>query len=336
MRRTALLLSIALAAAALSPRPARADAPLVTVVRPAGPDARLDEAVTRLSAELRAAGFEVHVVSTEGAPAEARAVATMALCPTARGPSVELHVADQQHRVDPGEASGDSAAGDLAIRSLELLRASLLEERARRHTPTAEARGPSAPPSPAPEAAPRAAARLPTRAPGPFRGTIDARAALLAGAFGVAPTPLLRVAAAHGSGLSLGLALAPAPGATTLRAPEGSLALRQTLGFLDLAFTFRPDDALLRPRLSLGAGVYQLRVSGHAAPPFRSERHDLLAAAFMVGAGLGLRLGEGLTAIAAVEALALSPRPAVAVLDRELARAGLVTFLPSLGLSARF
>lgn len=336
MRRAALL-SIALTAAALSPRRAQADAPpLVTVVRPAGPDTRLDEAVTRLSAELRAAGFEVHVVSTEGAPAEARAVATMALCPTARGPSVELHVADRLHRVDPGEAGGDSAAGDLAIRSLELLRASLLEERARGGAPTDQARGTSAPRSPAPEAASPAARRLPTRAPSPFRATIDARAALLAGAFGVAPTPLLRVAAVHESGLSLGLSLAPAPGALTLRAPEGSLSLRQTLGFLHLAFTFRPDDALLRPQLSLGAGVYQLRVSGHAAPPFRSERHDLLAAAFVAGAGLGLRLGEGLTAVAAVEALALTPRPAVAVLDRQVARAGLVTFLPSLGLSARF
>jgi hypothetical protein len=113
----------------------------VAVVRPRKPSADIAEATTRLAAELRAAGFEVAVVDArpgvdartqvERTQLDPRPFATIALVGTERGAVADVWVADHLssktlvRRVDVGADTAVPSA--LAIRAVELLRASLLE-----------------------------------------------------------------------------------------------------------------------------------------------------------------------------------------------------------------
>ncbi len=97
----ALLVPIILAAA-LAAGDARAEGPLVAVVRPRGGNALAVAATARLSAELGAAGFSVRLVdgSTGGdARAEVERVegsfATIAIVPTGPGAAADVWFADR-------------------------------------------------------------------------------------------------------------------------------------------------------------------------------------------------------------------------------------------------
>jgi hypothetical protein len=124
---------------------ARAAPSRVALVRQAAPSADIAEAATRVSAELRAAGFEVIVLEARGADARAQVAgarlepqpfAIVALVATERGaaadvwldPSLAGDVASRRVEVDDTSAGTASA---LAIRAVELLRAALLEETAK-------------------------------------------------------------------------------------------------------------------------------------------------------------------------------------------------------------
>lgn len=149
----ALIVSAAITS--IGPGSAYAEGPsLVTVVRSPRPRTMFDEATMRLAAELRAAGFLVRVIDAapgldgrgqvevsarsgeqeRGAARTAEAsFATIAILETARGAAADVWVADHLtqktlvRRVEIGDAGSPTAASDLAVRSVELLRASLLE-----------------------------------------------------------------------------------------------------------------------------------------------------------------------------------------------------------------
>jgi hypothetical protein len=118
-------------------------APRVALVTPANGDATVREAATRMRAELRAAGFEVIELEAgagvdpraqvEKAAPDARPFATVLIVPAASGAAAEIWVADHLtaktlvRRVVARRTRGARPASALAIRALELLRASLLE-----------------------------------------------------------------------------------------------------------------------------------------------------------------------------------------------------------------
>lgn len=115
----------------------------VVLVRPAGSDALLAEATTRLSAELTAAGFLVTVLDAapgtdpktevESQNLDPAPVATLALSHLGPSATVDVWVADRLtgktlvRHVNVGPATRDRAPSVLAVRAVELLRASLLE-----------------------------------------------------------------------------------------------------------------------------------------------------------------------------------------------------------------
>ncbi|WP_437972284.1 hypothetical protein WMF04_24625 [Sorangium sp. So ce260] len=145
-------LAVALGAALLISGAARARAEagtLVVLVRPPRPSEIVKETITRLSAELRAVGFAVRVADgrpgvegrtqVEGAAGRAggedQPFATIAVLELdkERGAVADVWIADHVtektlvRRVELGGSGRSSAASDLAVRSVELLRASLLE-----------------------------------------------------------------------------------------------------------------------------------------------------------------------------------------------------------------
>ncbi len=191
--RQAALVGVLLCAMLVAPRALHArDGSTVTLVSPPHAGALVEEAVIRLTAELRAAGFSVRLVE---APADGdgrtqvegergvrpgigpgESFATIALVTTDHGTVTDLWVADHVtrktlvRRIDVGDLGATNAASDLAVRTVELLQASLLEVSAtRKQSLPPELRRPGSrrrsPPRPA----------LPTRASRPPSACSPAR-----------------------------------------------------------------------------------------------------------------------------------------------------------------
>ena len=383
--RSAQLAAAAVLAAALLGRcDARADEgrTVITVVRPPVTSALMIEAIARLSAELRAAGFTVRTIDASGRDGRAEvervagSFATIAIVTTELGAVADVWVADRLtgkttvRRVDVIDPALPTAASDLAVRSVELLRASLLElhepSQRRADLPEEIARFAAAPPIPtrplpppaappaspvaaSPEAPPRPAPALPApRSPEPRSSALAAparslgagvevaAALLLSPEAGASFRPLLRVALDFPAGFSVRLAAAIPFDTTTLVASNGTVAIRQTLVTLDAAYAFGPARWRFRPVGSIGGGFYALRVDGDAVKPYVGEHHD--AAAGFAAAGLGVRAGvtDRLKVLADVQTIVLFPEQIVTATGATLAHLGRPLFLPSLGLLASF
>ncbi|WP_437821476.1 hypothetical protein [Sorangium sp. So ce1078] len=393
-------LAVALGAALLISGAARARAEagtLVVLVRPPRPSEIVRETITRLSAELRAVGFAVRVADgrpgvegrtqVEGTAGRAgdedQPFATIAVLEldTERGAVADVWIADHVtektlvRRVELGGSGRSSAASDLAVRSVELLRASLLElSAAQKRTlssdlarwldvdpplaapaaPSAALTAPCAPstaPSAAragPPAAPvdRSAARPPPSAapstrpqrspPAPATGAmLSAGFGVLANGFGAAPTPVFRAGFTPISALTVRVLFAPGIAPAVVSAEAGDVKIRQTAVALDVAHTFF-ERAWIHPMLALGAGVQQLKIDGEASAPFYNEHHTALMVGLTVGAGLGVRISRSLEAVAEIDAIVGTPEPVVTILHVEAGRAGAVTGIFTIGLSATF
>jgi hypothetical protein len=140
-RRLGAAIPLLVAAAALEGRGRADDArSRVALVRSATTDRVLHEASTRLRAELLDAGFDVVEVDrapgdprseVEEAAPDASSFATVAMSRVANGAFADVWISDRVtgktvvRRIEVG--AGPNATAVLAIRALELLRASLLE-----------------------------------------------------------------------------------------------------------------------------------------------------------------------------------------------------------------
>jgi hypothetical protein len=130
-----LLLALSLAG------PARASPSRVVVVQSANESQIVNQATMRLRAELAASGFEVITIDRApgASPREAvedvglHPVATLSIVSTEKGAAIDVWVADHLtgktlvRRVDIDSQAAPAAPKVLAIRAVELLRASLLE-----------------------------------------------------------------------------------------------------------------------------------------------------------------------------------------------------------------
>ncbi|WP_437722463.1 hypothetical protein [Sorangium sp. So ce861] len=134
-------LAFALCAALLMPCEASADEGFhVVVVRPQRAGKVVEEATVRLTGELRAVGFSVRSAEgTSGTDGRAQVegaegtLAAIAILESKRGAAADIWVADHVmkktvvRRVELGDPDVTNAVSDLAVRSAELLRASLVE-----------------------------------------------------------------------------------------------------------------------------------------------------------------------------------------------------------------
>ncbi len=311
-------------------RQLRAESARVVLVHWQPASAVVAEAITRIRGELVADGFEVSVVGAE-AGAEPRAVleraeagttaaATLGLFLQPDARAAELWVVDRLtsktvvRRIEMTEPSPGSAPEVLARRSVELLRASLLEI-------LVEARESPAPRSAQREEASRWAAR--SLEPRRSRWGAEVGVQVLAGFGGVgsAVMPVGRVRVALARRLAGRLAFSGLGTRPRVDAASGSATVSQELGLFELVGELLPD-AGLSPQVSLGAGVYHVGVTGTASSPYAGLRGDRFVFAADAGAGLALTITPSIALSLEGHGLLITPYPVIRFLGVETARIG--------------
>jgi hypothetical protein len=339
MRRSLVLLSIALCTLAAPTTAASAPQPLVVLVRPSPNNANLDEALVRLRAELSSAGFDVVLVDGE-ADADPREAIERTLREQSPAATIgifggELWIADRLtgktvvRTLDAGETGGRRAPEVLAIRASELLRASLSELL---FSPSEAA------PPPAAAKPPAAVTHWVSEALEPgqkaFRPGFEAGAAVLGSLEGVPPavTPLVRARLALGKGFLVRISAAGLGTRPEVRSDVDAASIRQDLLLAELQarlFANKP----LRPLATIGVGAYRFGVEGNAAWPHSGVGGWRFNPAADVGLGVALRLHPHLELSLETHAVFAHPYPTVRFFDETVARAGRPTLFGSLTLA---
>ncbi|WP_148313727.1 hypothetical protein [Sorangium cellulosum] len=342
----ALALALALALAA-PPREARAGgAPRIVVVAPS----REDRVSLRLQAELRALKFEVPEVEIAPDPPsrerleevarEKDAVAAVRIAPSSGG--VEVWLVDRMtgktvlREMVTDDTRSPSGGAALALRVVELLRASLMELDAPR--PPA---GEVAPPPSIREmmASPRADTPAPAPSVGlpPPRGaafSIELGPAVLLSPGGMGPWGLLSAAANYQPSEEVGasvFALIPLL-SSSASGPEGVATARVGLVGAAISGVVAPPGAPWRFAVGAGASAVWMRLEGRPSERYEGSTEDLLTVAPLLRAGLGVaitpRLRVRADAICGVAILV----PVVEFAGRQVATWGVPLVAPSLDL----
>lgn len=311
----------------------------VLLVRPPSGDAALTEAFNRLRAELELQDFKVEVLDAnqstatleelETAAQRADAFAGIALSRHGSGANADVSIADRvtgKMSMRRLAIAGQDSPRILAVRAVDLLRASLRElPNNERPPPDVVGVSPSPPP---PE----------------LRAFTERRAPFRVSAAAVALTSAHDISNGYGAMLGfryhpvdrLGIGIdlvGPLVGAR-FRASNGRATLRQELAQVRAAF-----DVLTPGRLELGpvlgAGVYHLQAQGQVAPPLNGLTSSVWSFAGSGGVEARLKLTDALTLGGSVEGILLTPRPVVAI-DSELEELGQPLLLAALGLGVAF
>ncbi len=303
----------------------------VVILYEDGPDAAVDRAEMRLAAELRAAGFQVEEHASEDAGDARRAVeraaegatfATVLLHRAPDGAFTDVWVADHVTHKTVVRRIGARGVGDpadraLALRVVELMRASLVEGLVL--PPSSDDSVPPSPPPPADVAAwTQEAVSRPAERHAAFELGLGIAGVWAGPDLGAAVAPELRIAWRPRPEWSVGLlAAGPAFGAR-VAASEGSATARQELALVEAAvepWSWGP----IVPYAAAGGGVYHVATTGYANPPYTNRSGDTWAA--LIGAGIGARLSLSSAAslVLDVRELFALPRPVIAFAGQDVA-----------------
>ncbi len=327
----AVLASVPLAPSAL------ASSTRVALMRPSTASAAVIQALTRIQGELTADGFEVVLIDSPPADAptaasdagrDAGALASIDLFVDTAARTAELRVVDRLtnkavvRRTPLDETDPSKAAEILAVRAVELLRASLLEL-------LIEAGDAPHGTAPAREADARQASKWASRAlpsERPSRWALEAGAAVVASVGGIGPAVLsiLRGRFAFARALAVRATLAGLGTQPRIEAPTGSAVIAQDVGLVELiAAPWSASPApRLRPAFSLGIGTLYTSIDGQAAFPYTGRRSSQWALAADAGLGLVLQMSQRFAVALEIHALLARPYPIVRFLDDEVAHAG--------------
>jgi hypothetical protein len=341
MKRAAAVALIALGVALASTAEADGPPSRVALVRPASADRVLHEATTRVRAELLDAGFEV--VDVDAAPGDARSevegaalegpcFATIAMNRAADGAFADVWISDHVtgktvvRRL--GVRTDTNAPSVLAIRTLELLRASLLEAAAK--VPPAEP--PMAPASDVMKwVAPALPDAAPSKAPA-LRGTVIGFGALILDGLqgiGLAVGPTIAASQGFGPWFARIAWAGPLLG-PDLQMATGSATVRQELGALEIGWASAP--APVGVDAWIGAGGYDLHTDGSASAPYRALGGDVASLLTTAGVGALAQLSPRVLLALDVTAVVLTPQPIVVIAGRDAGSAGLPSIGASLGM----
>ena len=299
--------------------PARAEPVLVVLVRPPAQSAIVSEAITRIRGELVADGFDVMVVegSVEGdearvlprAEPSASAAVTVGMFVRADAKTAEVWVVDRvtnktvARTIDLTATPAGVLPEVLARRSVELLRASLLEALVETAEP------PSLKPAPRDEAS-RWAERALDR--GHSRFGIEAGAQVLGGSgeVGSAWMPVARARFGFVPRLAARLTLSGLGTRPSVEFEHGSASVNQALGLLELVGEIT-SPGWLTPFVSLGAGVYHAAVDGSATFPYEGTSAQSFSFAADTGVGLSLSIAPAFAVSLEGHAMLVTPYPVV-------------------------
>jgi hypothetical protein len=316
----------------------------VALVRTPDSDKLLREATTRLRAELREAGFDV--VEVERAPGDPRAevegssddsFATIAINRAGSGALADAWISDHVtgktvvRRLSVGGNS--NAAAVLAIRVLELLRASLLEV-------AAPPRGSGAPSSAPPDVLGWVEPTLPAKTTaerdvleGPALGAGIVGLHSLRG-IGLALGPTVRISHGVDRHFFGRLVLTGPLVGPSVDAPGGSASVRQQ--FLSLEMGWATATRPLGVFAWIGGGAFLLQTTGVAVPPYRSTNDNVWS--FLATAGIGgiARLGQRIAVMSEVSLVGLIPQPVVVIAASNAGTAGTPSLAASIGVVVSF
>jgi hypothetical protein len=307
-------------------------------VRERSADPVIDRAEVRVAAELRAAGFDVEERVVEGdedarqlveEPGEAGPFATVLLRRAGGRAATDVWVADHvTHKTvvrrigAPGSDGSDRA---LALRVVELMRASLVEPLVLpAPLPESEPTAPSpttpaaaAPPSPAPAPPPdvvrwtRAGIRETGTAAPPRIGFAFGVVGVYAGpSLGPGLGPALRASWHVTRVWSVGGLASTVFGGDVPAHVEGTASLRQDIGLVEVGFE-QPTDAPIHVLASAGVGAYHLDATGNANLPYQSLHSESWSALAAVGVGARWRLTSAASLVIDARELLTFPRPVI-------------------------
>ena len=321
-------------------RPARAESTLVVLGRPFGGAPNAMEQFNRARGELLADGFRVLLLDAideggreaallrEGRAVGAPVVAGMFL--TDDGGSIELWLVDtvsarvvvRRLQSEPGE-SGEPEV--LARRSVDLLRASLLDFLVDSLRVVASTSPPRASPSPAGTSV----------APSVDRWALEGGLGILASFDGLGPAvlPVVRVRFAPAPPIRLRVTGAWLGTQPSVRAPTGSATVEQGLALAECAA--RPWRGPIAPFLSIGVGAYYAGVNGDAnrASPYQGTRSSAVAFTAEAGIGVSALVASRLEMVLEAEGLVSDPGIAIRFLEVDAARIGRPSLLGTMTLA---
>jgi len=329
IRCTAVAVALALAMLGVQ-RLAWAESMLVLVAKPAN-DATTAEVVQRIRGELIADGFKVLLIE-----AVARADRVRALTGTSRAAgvavaaglfveddatSVELYLVDAVHGriltrgIETRPHLPEQAPEVLARRTVDLLRASLLDFLVETlQASAAEPRERPKPP-PSPDMSDRAA-----KSGWVLEGGLGALASFEG--LGPALLPLVRIRRLMSEAFHLRMTGAWLGTQPQVALPQvGTASVEQGLALVECVA--RPwRESRLRPLFAVGAGVYFVGVHGSGMPPYQDAHANGFAAAVDAGLGVGTPVASHLELVLELHALVTAPGLAVRFAGVDEARIG--------------
>jgi hypothetical protein len=286
---------------------------------------------TQLRSELQAAGFEVVSISAEASTPEqleaiavqSQSVAAISLAQPSGAVSASVWVTERitgktlLRAVRP-EKLGPEAPSIIALRAVELLRASLLELN-EAHAPRGAL---PVPPSVRAWVAPRASSEPPKPARTPAWG-IAVGPGLLASPGGIPAevAPSLGFLW-HPTASLTGELRWEGPYLSTVNASIGSASVSQS--FITFRARYEPfaQQARFSPWGALGLGGHHMRVHGSAHAPYAAGSDSAYTFVGLAGLGMRIRLGAGLFITPEVSAVFAANRPVVRFADQTTASAG--------------
>ncbi len=296
----------------------------VVLVRPANPTAIMAEALVRMHGELVSAGFDVEI-TTATAGADARASlekaasgenvgAVVALLGDSKPGSVEVWVIDRVTgksvvRRVPNQPESDRAAEILAIRAIELLRASLLE------IAMVGGREPPIVLKPPPAEVTRFVEHaLDSRKPSRWAIEVGGIGVASFGGVGPALLPMIRLDFAVGRYVLMrvtaaGLGTRPHV-ESSLGSAEMSAEVAEQFGLVEAGVRLRPRRRL-QPFFSLGAGARYTSAEGQAVFPYQGQTAGRWSFLADVGTGLRLSLSSRFEIALEVHAQLAQPYPTI-------------------------
>jgi hypothetical protein len=335
------LLAVALLVVASSV--AAAEPSHVVLVRVQSSDPMIVRAELRVASELRAAGFVVdeRVVDSAAdarelveADSDSQPFATILMRRAKKGAGTDIWVADHVtkktlvRRVDGGV--GEAGTKTLALRVVELMRASLVEPIVL--PPPVDA----PPPPPPPKDVVMWALPEAPNVEGATQEHLELEAGFTAlytsSSFGAAFGPSVNVGVPFADRLVARLVVVGPTFGSRVDAIEGSATVRQELALGELAFAFTPRESIVRPTLGVGAGAYHLAAQGNAAAPFVGASDDLWSALVAASVGASVRLAPHARVDLSGRAFVAFPRPTLAFASTDVAEGGRPALALSLGL----
>lgn len=314
----------------------------VALVRHEGADPTIAEALHRIRGELIAEGFDVSEVDPpqeptapgEGEIPETGTLATIDLSVDHGTHLAELRVVDHLtnkiviRRTRVEDSDTPHTAEVLAVRAVELLRASLLELLLEAGRPASG--------NPATVVGARQASQWAAQGLQAERASnwgVEAGACVLADFGGIPPAllGLVRVRRALVGPLSVRVTVAGLGTQPRVEAAAGSARVGEDVGLLEvLATPWR--KAIVHPLVSLSAGLLYASAFGQPNPPYVGRESARWAAAVDGGIGAETMLGRHFAVSLETHGLLADPSPVVEILGAHVARAGQPSILGSLSI----